>query len=931
MRFFYKLPLRLQSLFRKGRVEQELTAELRFHLEKLVEQSVARGMTPEEARYTALRELGGVEQIKEECRDMRRVNYIENLFQDVRYGLRILWKNRSFTLVAVLALALGIGVNTAIFTAYEAVALRLIQAKDASHVVNIYRSTPEERWGEGFSYSDYSYYRSYNNVFSGLIATAGTELVLTRAPGAANAGSMWGGGISVVAGFRFPQTISGSAEYVRSSIVSENYFSVLGINAVRGRALLPGEDDLPGAPPVVMLSENFFERRFQSDPTLLGQTIKLNNAAFTVIGITPRNFMGTNENVPDLWLPITKQAVLQPGDEWLHNLEEECCRLNGRLKPGVTMQRAQSEMTLLAERVRQTHPPASKLSKPASITLARGTPFAGHPDATFTSIVLLVMAAVGLVLLIACANVASLQLARSAARRKEFGMRLAIGAGSARLMRQLLTESALLAMMAGGLGLLLSWWTLRFLIYEVAGSLPSVWGTLALEVDPDGRIFMYTILISLVAGVLFGLAPSLEATKVNLVAVIKEEGTILGGRLSKSRLRDLLVLVQVAVCVTLLICAGLLVRGSGRALSLDPGYETKNVLGMALELPPGLEYSQQKQTALIHQLTERFGTVPGVLSVTRGRPPAGGLRETSVTIDGRKLMLNGRPLNMWYNYVAPNFFDTLSLPIVQGRAFNNEEARAAAPVVLISEATARQLWPGQNPIGKQVLLDASEQFHDDLFPASLSARVIGVTKDVHLVWLSTSDDSYIFLPLSPDRWHEDILVRTASDPSGFIAALGKQVQAIDPDVTVFAQTLDGLLTNHPEFVFSRIGAIFSTGIGLLGLLLASVGIYGMVSYAVVQRTREVGIRMALGANRRDVLRVVLGQSMRPVVLGMALGMALAAGVSHLLKALLFGLSALDPAAFTGVLIFLAAVALFASYLPARRATNVDPMVALRYE
>ena len=286
------------------------------------------------------------------------------------------------------------------------------------------------------------------------------------------------------------------------------------------------------------------------------------------------------------------------------------------------------------------------------------------------------------------------------------------------------------------------------------------------------------------------------------------------------------------MCVTLLICAGLLVRGSGRALTLDAGYETKNVLGMDLELPPGLGYSQQKRTVLIHQLVERFRTVPGVVSATRGRPPARGLRETSVAIDGHKLMSNGRPLTLWYNYVASNFFDTLSLPILQGRTFNSEEARAGAPLALISEATARKLWPGQNPIGRQLLLDASEQFHDDLFPASFSARVIGVTKDVHLVWLSKSDDSYVFLPLPPDRWHGNILVRTASEPSGFIAALGRQVRAVDSNVTVFAETLDGLLTHHPEFVSSRIGAIFSTAIGLLGLLMASVGIYGMVSYAV---------------------------------------------------------------------------------------------------
>jgi ABC-type antimicrobial peptide transport system permease subunit len=286
---------------------------------------------------------------------------------------------------------------------------------------------------------------------------------------------------------------------------------------------------------------------------------------------------------------------------------------------------------------------------------------------------------------------------------------------------------------------------------------------------------------------------------------------------------------------------------------------------------------------------------------------------------------------MYYNYVAPNFFETLRLPILEGRAFNSQEARAGARVALVSEATAKKLWPGQDPIGKQLLLDASEQYHDDLFPASLSAQVIGVTKDVRLVRLSKTDESYVFLPLPPDRWHESVLVRTASDPSGAIPTLGKQAHVVDPNVVVFGESLEGLLTNHPEFVISRIGAIFSTGVGLLGLILATIGIYGMVSYAVVQRTREVGIRMALGAKRRDVLRLLLIESMRPVVVGMGLGIVLAVGISQALKALLFGISTLDPAAFGAVSIFLGVIALLASYIPARRATKVDPMVALRYE
>ncbi len=542
------------------------------------------------------------------------------------------------------------------------------------------------------------------------------------------------------------------------------------------------------------------------------------------------------------------------------------------------------------------------------------------------------MAAVGLVLLIACANMASLQLARSASRQKEIGVRIAIGAGRARLVRQLLTESALVATLAGGLGLLLSWWTLRFLVQEVAASLPTVWGTLALQVDPDIHIFAYTILISFVAGILFGLAPALEASKPNLTSVLKEEGAAFGGRLGKARLRNLLVSVQVAVCLVLLICAGLLVRGSNRALTLDPGFETKRILCMEIELPPGLGYSQDKRAALVHHLVERFCAVAGVVSVSRGHPPGvGGQRTASISIDGQKFMSNGRRVEVHYSYVSSDYFRALGIPVLQGRSFSEEEARASAPVVVISQATARKFWPGQDPIDKQLLLDASDQFHDELFPASRLSRVIGVARDIRNVWLNELDESYVYLPMPPDQWHDQMFVRTQGNPNAVISALGGEVQAVDPNVTVLAESLDGALTNNPAFVFSRVGAIFSSAIGLLGLILASVGIYGMASYAVAQRTHEVGVRMALGAHRNDVLRLILGQSLRPVILGVVPGLMGAAAASHVLRALLFGLSTLDPLAFGGISLFLVGVALLASYTPARRATKVDPMVALRYE
>ena len=855
---------------------------------------------------------------------------MSTLLQDLRYGVRMLVRNPGITAISVLALATGIAVNTAIFSVYNAAVLRPIQAADPDRVVNIYRSTLEDRFGQGFSYPDYAYYRDHNIVLSSLIAESETELTLSDAPSASSPAPM-GRTLAGIAGIHFFQQMAGSAELVPAAMVSENYFATLGISPVMGRTF--STEEVRSADPVVMLSYNFWRRRCHSDPNLLGKILKLNGKPFTVIGITPEDFMGTYPNVPSVWLALSTLPVLEPKRDLLHDRNDDACRLFGRLKPGVTMGQAQAQLTVLADQLRRTYPPRSSKSKPAAITLTPGSPLLLRPTSEVMTIVGLVMGAVGLVLLIACANVAGLQLARAAAREKEIGVRLALGASRGRLIRQLLTEATLLASLAGGVGLLFAWWAVRFLVTAISDSLPAVWGTLALQVDPDFRVFGYTLVVSLLAGILFGLAPALEASKPSLTAVLKEEGAF-GGKLRGSRLRDLLVAAQVGICLVLLVAAGLLARGSARALRLDPGFETKKVLGMGIEIPPGLGYDATKTGALVGQLMDRFSTVPGVKSVSQGRAPLwGGVRSASVSSNGPTGEPNAHAPTFHYSYVSPSYFETLSIPIITGRTFTDEEARTGAAVTIISEATARKLWPRQDPIGKRVALDATRQYHssDEPFPAGQSFQVIGVTKDIRSFSLAEVDPAYFYLPMPRNHYYESLLVRTASDPNALMAALGKEVKAVDPNIIVYADTLDGLLTNNFAFVISRIGAVLSSLIGLLGLLLASVGIYGMVSYAVVRRTREIGIRMTLGARAGDVLKQILRQSMKPVVVGMVLGIVASSAASRLLSSLLFGLSSLDPSAFGGVSLFLAGVALLASYVPARRATKVDPMVALRYE
>ena len=922
------VPLRLRSLFRRARIDRELDDELREHIERKTEEYVGMGFAPVEARRQALLDLGGVEQTKEKCRDARGVAWLESVWQDLRFGFRMLAKNPGFTALAIFALAVGTATNTAVFTAFNATELRPIQATDPGRIVAVYRSAVGDVNATAFNYPDYLYFREHNRSFEGLFAASGTDVSVSDL-GGANSRNAPAGGITSWLGIRFFEQLGGTAELGRAAMVSENYFSTLGIPPFMGRSFADRESD-----PVAMLSYNFWTRRFQSDPSVVGKTLKLNGKPFTVIGITPKDFIGTYPNAPTVWLPISAFPLIEVGRDPLHNSNDECCGIYGRLKGDATKSHAQAELTVLADEVRRSYPSGSQ-SRPVTISVESSSPFGAHPSPEVITMLAALMSAVGLVLLIACANVAGLQLARSAARRKEISVRLALGASRGRLIQQLLTEASLLAVMAGGAGLLASWFAERFLETSVAAALPPEWGFLAINVNPDLRVFAYTLAVSLVAGILFGLAPALEASNPDLASASKEEGAYLAGSVKAGRarrLRHFFIAAQVAVCLVLLIAAGLLARGSARAVRLDPGFETKKILGVDFETPPGLGYDADKMAAIVQQMVQRFKSVPGVTDVAEGRVPlAGGLRSTKVLLDPSAKESNALAPVLYYSYVSPNYFEILSIPIIRGRGFTEDEARASVPVTVISEAAAKKLWPGQDPIGKRVELDARSQFHGfhQSFPSE-TFQVIGVSKDIRSAWLNEIDPGLFAIPLAPDQYAE-VMIRAQNDPNGLLAAVGREAKDVDPNVVVYAETLDGLMTMNPGFVISRVATVFSTVVGLLGLVLAAVGIYGMVSYVVVLRTHEVGVRMALGAARRDVLALILGQSAKPVVIGLFVGLVGSVVVSRLLSSLLFGISSLDPVTFAGVSLFLMSVALTASYIPARRAARVDPMVALRYE
>ena len=926
--------LRLGGLFRKDQRDAEFSSELESHLQLHIEDNLRTGMSPEEARRQAFIKLGGIQQTKEIYRERRGLPVLEMLLQDLRFGLRMLRKNPGFTSVAVLTLALGIAANTAIFTAFDALVLRPRPVKDPDSLAAVFRITPGERNGR-FSYPDYIYYRDHSKSFSEFTLFAfGMAVTSSDLP---TTGSNTAPPIAGAVGFQLPQLLEGSAQPIGCAFVSGNYFQMLGAVPLLGRMVLPADDQL-NAPPVVLMSGNFWQRYFHSNPKVVGSVLHLNGIAFTVIGVTPLDYVATAPAVPDLWVPVT--AKIHLGGFSAKDMENRLVIAGspiGRLKTGVSLSDAQAELGVFAEQLRAAYPETERNS---FISVVSGRDNLASLDPETWAVVGAAMAAVALLLLIACANVASLLLARAAARRKEIAVRLALGAGRWRLLRQLLTESILLGLFAGALGLPLAGWMLHLLIVEIASALPSFWGTIALEISPDMPIFIYTLLVSCAAGIAFGFAPALQASKSEVHSALKEEGSAFGQRLSRSRLRGILIAGQMAACLVLLISSVLLLRGSQHALRIDPGYETRRVAYLEMYNPANLHYSQARLLQLNRDLIQGIANLPGVQSVAQAsRGPIGGIRWVPVSPVGVASSTRGvegsEPPVAGYSYVTANYFETLGIPMVRGRAFTLREAQGPAPVVVISEATARRFWPGQDPVGKRLKIGserATMSFPGEEDPFLASSEVIGVARDVRSMDLRKIDESYLYLPLSQTRrWTDTLLTRTEGDPATLLPAMGREVRRVDANLPVIGAPLYTMISMDPYFVVSRIGGLLASIVGALGLLMACMGVYGMVSYSVAQRTREIGIRMALGAERIQVLQLVMSEGFQPILFGIAIGIVASAGVSRALSAALFGLNPLDMVSFAGVSLLLIAIALLATWLPARRATGVDPMVALRYE
>ena len=869
-----------RNLFHKDRVDQEFSQEIQAYLDMSTEAKLRQGLSPREARRNALLELGGVEQVEERVREIRMGRFIETVWRDVRTGVRALVHSPVFTVVTVLSLALGIGANTAIFSVVNGLLLRPLPYPEAEQIVDVWHTPPQQSFPglDRFSVSPANYldWKAQSTAFEQMAVYADTGLSLSTS--------------------NDPLPLIGA-------VVSSDFFSVLRTNAMLGRTFTPDEER-PGRDQVAVIGHGLWQRAFGANPNIIGQTLTLNSRSFTVVGIMPAGFEFPRE--AELWVPL----AWDDNERKTRSIHDYL--VIARLKQNVSLQQARAEMSTISSRLEQQY------REENTGWGAVVTPLREDLVGDVRLALLVLFCAVGFVLLIACANVANLMLARGANRQKEIAVRIALGAGRARLIRQLLTESVLLAVIGGLLGLLLAVWGSKMLVQ--LGSLPNS-GALGIDTWALG----FTLLVSFAAGIIIGIVPALQFTRTSISEALKQGSGRTGGSPIKQHTRKALVISEVALSLVLLIGAGLMIRSFWKLQNVDPGFDTSNALTMSIVLTPSRYSEPHQRLAFVDRAMEQIRAVPGVVSVgTTTRVPLGGGGSTQpFSVEGRPAAAIAEQPMAQTRYISPDYFRAIGIPLRQGRFFSDQDRDNSVPVVIISEAMARRFWPGENPIGRRL----TPSFHSE----QGTREIVGVVGDVKTSGLDADASAMMYLPFKQAPLpFLSFVVRTASTPESLIQPVSKAIYAIDKEQALTdVETMDQVLGK------SLSGRRFNMTLLLtfagVALMLAAVGVYGVMNYTVTLRRRELGIRMALGAAKMDVLRLVLGQGLTLTLIGVGAGLVAAYALTRLMASLLYGVKATDYLTLITVPAVLIAVGLAASYVPARRATKVNPTIALRTE
>ena len=881
------------SVFRRSRIESEMDEELRAHIAGRAEDLERSGLPRAEAERRARLEFGGYQKFKEECREALGTHFLETLAQDVRYGMRMLRKSPGFSIVVILTLALGIGVNTALFSIVNGVLLNPLPYPHPEELVALHESKPNFRTG-AISYLNFRDWQQENRTFSAM---------------------------AISRGFGFSLTGKGDAERVRAEFVSSDFFSVLGVKPVIGRTFKPGEDGIGASSPIVIISAGFWKEKLGSSPDVLGQSLTLDGSDYTIVGVIPASFdlLTRSFQAAEIYVPFGQWANpalnVRSAGLGIHGI--------GRLKPGITIAQARADMDSVTQGLAAAYPEADKGIGAALVPLKE------EMLSDVRAFLMVLLGAVGFVLLIACVNVANLLLARSAGRSREFAIRAALGAGRGRLVRGLLTESVLLAMIGGALGLLLARWGTSAALALLPSALPR-----AQEISLDGRVLLFCAGVSLFAGILFGLAPALKIARPDVHNRLKEGGR--GTSASRQRAQTAFILVEIAMTLVLLAGAGLMIRSLAALWNVNPGFRADKILTFGLALPPSMLHADADAIrAELRQDDRAIESVRGVqaVSLSWGAFPMASEDDGLFWFAGQPKPTSKNDMNWTLSYVVePDYLRTMGIPLTRGRFFTQADDEHSPGVAVIDDVFSRKFFGGDNPIGQRLHLD---NMNSDV-------EIVGVVGHVNQ-WGLDSDAAnslraQLYTPYMqlPDTLIQlvppgtTVAIRYSGDATPVFDAVRRALMHSNSQNVVFsAETMDEIISS--SLAARRFSMQILETFAALALLLSSVGIYGVISYIVGQRVHEFGIRLALGAQRTDILKLILGQGARMAAAGVVIGVVAALALTSLISGMLFGVSATDPVTFGGVSMLLIGVALLACYLPARRAMRVDPLVALRYE